>query len=125
MSIQYTSVELQMLMGPCSYPRSQMDENGALVEGEVTSETQITHSKPFTSDTLTATNPIRTAPGANQDFCSEKWRLTNRNVHAYPENVFMSYTHTYYIPTVISLHPTDISSYSDIITSYKQTSLLQ
>ena len=30
-----------------------MDENGALVEGEVTSETQIIHSKPFTSDILT------------------------------------------------------------------------
>jgi len=71
-----------------------MDENGALVEGEVTSETQITHSKPFTSDTLTATKPIRTAPGANQDFCNEKWRLTNRNVHGYPDNAFMSYTHT-------------------------------
>jgi hypothetical protein len=71
-----------------------MDENGALVEGEVTSETQVTHSKPFTSDTLTATNAIQTAPGANQVFCSEKWRLTNRKVHAYPENVFMSYTHT-------------------------------
>jgi hypothetical protein len=67
-----------------------MDEYGALVEGEVTSETQITHSKPFSSDTLTANNPIRTAPGANQDFCSEKWRPTNRNVHAYSENAIMS-----------------------------------
>jgi hypothetical protein len=72
-----------------------MDENGAMIKGEVTRETQITHGKPFTSDTPTATNPIRTAPGENENFCSEKWRLTNGNVHANPENAFMSYTHTF------------------------------
>jgi hypothetical protein len=71
-----------------------MYENGPLVEREVTSETQITHSKTFTSDTLTANNPMQTAPGANQDFCSEKWRLTNRNVNAYTENTIKSHKHT-------------------------------
>jgi hypothetical protein len=49
-----------------------MDECRALVEKQVRGKTQIPHSKPFSNDTLTAINPIRTAPGPKQDFRSEK-----------------------------------------------------